>query len=73
MEEELLEKLTEREKRILEGLIRGETNKTLASKLFISVSTVKAHISSIIHKLNATNRVEAAAKGVYLLLEDDND
>ncbi|MBR1680520.1 response regulator transcription factor [bacterium] len=70
----MTEELTEREKVVLEGLIRGETNKMLAAKLFISVSTVKAHVSSILHKLNVTNRVEAAVKGVYMLIEmEEND
>ena len=62
-----IESLTDREKKVLLSLIKGETNRFIASHMFISVSTVKAHVSSIIHKLNVTNRVEAAVKGVHLL------
>ena len=61
------EKLTEREKAVLIELIRGKSNKGIATKLYISLSTVKAHISSVFQKLNVTNRVEAAVKGVSLL------
>lgn len=62
-----IENLTDREKKVLLSLINGETNRFIASHMFISISTVKAHVSSIIHKLKVTNRVEAAVKGVSLL------
>ena len=62
------EHLTKMEQVVLEELIKGKTNKSIAKHLYISLSTVKAHVSSILHKLNVSNRVEAAVKGVYMLL-----
>lgn len=61
------EHLTEREKAVLLELMNGESNRSIAKKLYISISTVKAHISSVFQKLNVKNRVEAAVKGVFLL------
>ena len=59
--------LTKREISILKEVIKGKTNKTIAKELFLSQSTVKAHISSIIRKFEATNRVEIAVKGALFL------
>ncbi len=66
------EHLTNMEKIVLKELIKGETNKSISKHLYISISTVKAHVSSILHKLNVSNRVEAAVKGVYMLLATDS-
>ncbi len=67
--------LTEREKAVLIELMRGKSNRGIAKKLYISLSTVKAHISSVFQKLKVKNRVEAAVKGVFLLnlLSDNNE
>ena len=59
--------LTKREISILKEVIKGKTNKTIAKELFLSQSTVKAHISSIIRKFEVTNRVEIAVKGALFL------
>ncbi|HYW82845.1 MAG TPA: LuxR C-terminal-related transcriptional regulator, partial [Spirochaetia bacterium] len=40
---------------------RGRTNQEIAAELFISLSTVKAHITRIQNKLGVRNRVEIAA------------
>lgn len=53
--------LSEREMEILEGLCDGLSNKSLASNLFISERTVKAHLSSIFHKMRVTSRVGVMA------------
>ncbi len=69
----MVELLTEREKAVLIELMRGKSNRGIAKKLYISLSTVKAHISSVFQKLKVKNRVEAAVKGVFLLnLLSDN-
>jgi DNA-binding NarL/FixJ family response regulator len=39
---------------------RGRTNQEIAAELFISLSTVKTHIASLMAKLPARNRVEIA-------------
>ena len=45
------ERLTHREREVLQHLISGETNKNVASELHISERTVKLHRAQIIHKL----------------------
>jgi DNA-binding NarL/FixJ family response regulator len=55
-----LDVLSRRELEILQFIARGLTNDTIAKKLFISVPTVKAHVSHIFRKLNINNRTKAA-------------
>jgi DNA-binding NarL/FixJ family response regulator len=53
--------LSERELDIARGIARGRTNAEIAAALFISLSTVKTHITRIQDKLAVRNRVEIAA------------
>lgn len=69
---EKIEDLTPREHEVLKELIEGATNTMIAKKLFMSLSTVKSHVSSILRKLHVTTRAAAAAKGVYLLMNLKN-
>jgi len=50
--------LTAREQEILRLILRGESNKEIEKKLFISASTVRNHISNIYQKLDVRNRLE---------------
>src|SRR5262249_437968 len=50
---------TARERQVLATLLRGMSNKVIASELKLSQNTVKSHISRIMHKLHAKNRTEA--------------
>jgi DNA-binding NarL/FixJ family response regulator len=52
--------LTERELEVLKYIVQGYTNKQIAKLLIITHSTVKAHVSSILEKTKAKNRLEAA-------------
>lgn len=52
--------LTEREKEVLALIARGESNRNIARKLFISEKTVKNHITSIFRKLRVEDRTQAA-------------
>ncbi len=52
--------LTDREEEVLVTVARGLTNAEIAETLHISLSTVKAHLSSLMTKLEARNRVELA-------------
>ena len=53
--------LSQRELEIARGVARGRTNQEIAAELFISLSTVKTHITRIQNKLGVRNRVEIAA------------
>ncbi|WP_413701113.1 response regulator [Psychromonas sp. KJ10-10] len=50
--------LTRRELMVLKNLSKGEANKQIAFNLHISEATVKSHVSSILKKLGASNRVK---------------
>ena len=52
--------LSERETEVVLAIARGHTNREIAAELFISVSTVKTHVSSVQTKLGLRNRVEIA-------------
>jgi DNA-binding NarL/FixJ family response regulator len=53
--------LSERETQVVRAIARGRTNQEIAAELFISLSTVKSHLSGIQTKLGLRNRVEVAA------------
>ncbi|GAA1306273.1 response regulator transcription factor [Saccharothrix xinjiangensis] len=52
--------LTEREEQVLAAVASGCTNGEVAQRLHITLSTVKTHITSLMNKLGARNRVEIA-------------
>ena len=53
--------LTQREIEVLAMVAEGCFNKEIASRLFVTEATVKAHLRRILQKLRAGNRTEAAA------------
>lgn len=55
-----IESLTTREEEVLAVLAVGRTNAEIADELFISLSTVKTHLASLMNKLGVRNRVEMA-------------
>ena len=59
--------LTPREAEVLTLVARGYTNREIAATLVISVKTAGVHVSHILRKLDAPNRVEAAAIAHRLL------
>ena len=51
--------ITEREQEILHWLLQGDSNEEIAKRLYITVATVKAHLTSIFKKLQVTSRTQA--------------
>ncbi|WP_394429182.1 response regulator [Streptomyces sp. SGAir0957] len=52
--------LAERERDVAVGIGRGKSNAEIAATLYLSVATVKAHVSRIMAKLDLNNRVQIA-------------
>jgi len=55
-----LQELTEREREVATQVGRGQSNADIAGQLYMSEATVKAHLSRVLAKLNAANRVQVA-------------
>jgi DNA-binding NarL/FixJ family response regulator len=64
----LLARLTEREREVADAIGRGSSNVEIAEDLFMSVATVKAHVTRLLTKLEVSNRVQIA-----LLAHDAGD
>jgi two-component system, NarL family, response regulator LiaR len=56
--------LTEREREVLNLVVQGHSNQQIADAMVISIATVKAHISSILSKLQVSSRAEAIAYAI---------
>jgi DNA-binding NarL/FixJ family response regulator len=55
-----LESLTPRERQVADAVAQGDSNADIAARLYMSVATVKAHVSRLLSKLDAENRVQIA-------------
>ncbi len=55
--------LTDRELQVLRLVNEGLSNREIGDALFISIKTASVHVSNILRKLGAANRIEAAAIG----------
>jgi DNA-binding NarL/FixJ family response regulator len=62
--------LTGREHDVLRLLVEGRSNGEIGRELFITTKTASTHVSSILRKLSASNRVEAATLAHRLGLVD---
>jgi LuxR family transcriptional regulator, maltose regulon positive regulatory protein len=58
-----LEPLTPKERRLLQLLVEGDSNRALAERLNVSENTVRAHLRNINGKLGVSNRTQAVAMG----------
>lgn len=56
--------LTTRETQILKLITEGYSNNEIANKLFVSINTTKAHVASILQKLEVDDRLQAALKAL---------
>jgi LuxR family maltose regulon positive regulatory protein len=62
----LIEALSEREIEVLQLIAEGLTNKEIASRLFLTLNTIKSHTRNIFEKLDVNNRTQAASKAKAL-------
>ena len=69
-DEEPLDRLTPREREVLELIGRGFPNKRIARELEVSEKTVKAHVGHVFAKLGVTDRTQAAVVAVRAGLVD---
>lgn len=58
--------LTEREQEVLQWLVQGDSNEEIAKRLYVTVATVKAHLTSIFEKLQVTSRTQAVVAALKL-------
>ena len=58
----LIDRLTEREREVAVAVGRGKSNTEIAAELYVSVATVKAYVSRVLDKLDASNRVQIAIR-----------
>jgi two-component system response regulator DesR len=65
------DRLSEREREVLELIAGGSTNREIAAALHLSPHTVKGHTSSLYRKLSARNRAEAVQRAQRLGLAAD--
>jgi two-component system, NarL family, response regulator len=56
--------LTERELEVLQGIIKGRSNKEIGTALFVTEDTVKAHLKTLFVKLGVADRTEAAINAI---------
>lgn len=60
-------KLSRRQRQVLEGLVRGLSNKEIARELELAEGTIKMHVGAVLRALGVTSRTRAAALGQQLL------
>jgi DNA-binding NarL/FixJ family response regulator len=58
--------LTEREQEVLHWLVQGASNEDIATHLYISVATVKAHLTAIFNKLGVASRTQAIIRALKM-------
>jgi LuxR family maltose regulon positive regulatory protein len=69
----LIEPLSEREIDVLQLVAEGLTNQEIASRLYLSLNTIKVHTRNIYSKLGVNNRTQAAARAKDLKILPPTD
>ena len=58
--------LSQREHQILILIAKGHSNSDIAAELFLSLSTIKTHVSNLYSKMDVKNRYQAIARAKHL-------
>ncbi len=61
MDQDELAELTPQERKILQSIAEGKTNKQIAAELYLSEKTIKNYVSAVLAKLHVQRRAQAAA------------
>jgi two-component system, NarL family, response regulator DevR len=72
-EDERLARLTEQERRILDLIAEGLTNRQIGERMFLAEKTVKNYVSNLLSKLGMARRTEAAVFAACLPRPDKRD
>jgi two-component system response regulator DevR len=72
-EDPLLARLSKQERRILDYIAQGLTNREIAEAMFLAEKTVKNYVSNLLGKLEMNRRSEAAAYAARLRAEKERD
>ncbi len=64
------ERLSARERQVLDRVVRGLSNSEIAVELMVSVETVKSHVRNVLLKLRVRGRIQAVVTGLRLGLVD---
>jgi DNA-binding NarL/FixJ family response regulator len=59
--EEMLRKLTPRERQVLDRIVAGQSTGQMAREMNVAMSTLRSHIGGVLNKLDARSQVQAAA------------
>ncbi len=59
--EDLLRKLTSRERQVLQRIVAGQSTEQMAREMNLATSTLRSHIGRVLSKLGAHSRIQAAA------------
>jgi two-component system, NarL family, nitrate/nitrite response regulator NarL len=59
--DDLLQKLTPRERQVLQRIVAGQSTEQMAREMNLAMSTLRSHIGRVLSKLGAHSRVQAAA------------
>jgi two-component system nitrate/nitrite response regulator NarL len=69
--EEMLRKLTPRERQVLQRIVAGQSTGQMAREMNVAMSTVRSHIGQVLNKLDAHSQVQAAAIASRGSADDD--
>ena len=72
-EQERLERLTEQERKVLELIAEGLTNRQIGERMFLAEKTVKNYVSNVLAKLGMERRTEAAVFATKLKLHERDE